>query len=104
MIGLLGSVYFGKIIEYNDTNNNNELLKFQKDIFNEICNINLKKSIEFEEAMLMNEKINNVLLADILINFCEIYYNELSSKINNFQNLFNHLGCFAEEILNFKIE
>ena len=104
MVGLLGSVYFGKIIEYNDTNNNNELLKFQKDVFNEICNINLKKSIEFEEAMLMNEKINNVLLVDILINFCEIYYNELSSKINNFQNLFNHLGCFAEEILNFKIE
>ena len=46
MVGLLGSVYFGKIIEYNDTNNNNELLKFQKDVFNEICNINLKKSIE----------------------------------------------------------
>ena len=104
MVGLLGSVYFGKIIEYNDTNNNNELLKFQKDVFNEICNINLKKSIEFEEAMLMNEKINNVLLVDILINFCEIYYNELSNKINNFQNLFNHLGCFEEEILNFKIE
>ena len=102
MIGLLGSVYFGKIIE-NDLNNNDELLKFQNNVFNEVSNINLKKSVEYEEAMLMNEKINNVLLVDTLINFCELYSNELSSKINNFQKLFNHLKFFKENLI-LKIE
>ena len=102
MIGLLGSFYLGKIIE-NDDNNNNELLKFQNNVFNEVSKINLKKSIEYEEAMLMNEKINNVLLVDTLLNYCEIYSNELSSKINNFQDLFNHLK-FIKENLILKIE
>ena len=102
MIGLLGSVYFGKIIE-NDLNNNDELFKFQNNVFNEVSNINLKKSVEYEEAMLMNEKINNVLLVDTLINFCELYSNELSSKINNFQKLFNHLKFFKENLI-LKIE
>ena len=101
MIGLLGSVYFGKIIEVN--NNNNELLKFQNNVFNEVCNVNLKKSIDYEEALLMNEKINNVLLLDTLLHFCEIYSNELINKIDNFQNLFNHLKFFKENLI-LKIE
>ena len=101
MIGLLGSVYFGKIIEVND--NNNELLKFQNNVFNEVCNVNLKKSIDYEEALLMNEKINNVLLLDTLLHFCEIYSNELVNKIDNFQNLFNHLKFFKENLI-LKIE
>ena len=101
MIGLLGSVYFGKIIEVND--NNNELLKFQNNVFNEVCNVNLKKNLDYEEALLMNEKINNVLLLDTLLHFCEIYSNELVNKIDNFQNLFNHLKFFKENLI-LKIE
>ena len=101
MIGLLGSVYFGKLIEVN--NNNNELLKFQNNVFNEVCNVNLKKSIDYEEALLMNEKINNVLLLDTLLHFCQIYSNELVNKIDNFQNLFNHLKFFKENLI-LKIE
>ena len=101
MIGLLGSVYFGKIIEAND--NNNELLKFQNNVFNEVCNVNLKKNLDYEEALLMNEKINNVLLLDTLLHFCEIYSNELVNKIDNFQNLFNHLKFFKENLI-LKIE
>ena len=87
MIGLLGSLYYGEIFENNISNENEkELLKFQKDVFNEVSNINLGKIVEYEEAMMMSEKINNVLLVDNLINFCGIYYKELSTRIQNFNN------------------
>ena len=52
MIGLLGSVYFGEITDKKDIISNkvyeNQLLKFQSDVFNEVSNINLKKNIEYE--------------------------------------------------------
>lgn len=106
MIGLLGSVYFGEITDKNDIINNKEyekqLLKFQKDVFNEVCNINLKKNIEYEEAILMNEKINNVLLVDTLLNFCDIYYNELNQKINDFDKLVNAVKFINDNNLLFK--
>ena len=58
MVGLLRSLYYGEI---SDKNNNNdyekELLKFQKDVFNEVSNINLDKVVKYEESMLMSEKI-----------------------------------------------
>ena len=106
LIGLLGSVYFGEITDKNDIINNKEyekqLLKFQKDVFNEVCNINLKKNIEYEEAILMNEKINNVLLVDTLLNFCDIYYNELNQKINDFDKLVNAVKFINDNNLLFK--
>jgi hypothetical protein len=106
LIGLLGSIYFGEITDKNDIINNKEyekqLLKFQKDVFNEVCNINLKKNIEYEEAILMNEKINNVLLVDTLLNFCDIYYNELNQKINDFDKLVNAVKFINDNNLLFK--
>ena len=73
MLGLLGSIYYGEIIDKNDKFKEfeSDLLKFQKDVFNEVCKINLKKNIKYEDAMLMDKKIKNVLLIDILLNFCE---------------------------------
>ena len=106
MIGLLGSIYFGEITDKNDIMNNKEyekqLLQFQKDVFNEVCNINLKKKIEYEEAMLMSEKINNVLLIDTLLNFCRIYYGELNQKIKDFDNLVKALEIINDNNLLFK--
>ena len=107
MIGLLGSVYLGEINDKNDlTINNkeyeNKLLKFQKDVFNEVCNINLKKNLEYEEAMLMNEKINNVLMVDTLMNFCQNYYNELNNKISDFENMFKTVKYIDNNNLIFK--
>ena len=106
LIGLLGSVYFGEITDKNDIINNKEyekqLLKFQKDVFNDVCNINLKKNIEYEEAILMNEKINNVLLIDTLMNFCEIYYNELNQKINDFDKFIKAVKFISDNNLLFK--
>ena len=85
MIGLLGSLYYGEILDKNNNNDyEKELLKFQKDVFSEVSKINLDKIVEYEEAMLMSEKICNVILVDKLINFCAIYYKELSNKISNF--------------------
>ena len=84
MVGLLGSLYYGEI--FDNINYEKELLKFQKDVFSEVSNINLGKLVEYEDAMLMSEKINNVLLVENLIHFCGIYYKELSSKIQNFTN------------------
>lgn len=100
MIGLLGSLYYGEIL---DNNNNREyekeLLKFQKDVFNEVSNINLGKNVEYEESMLMSEKINNVLLVDTLINFCGIYYKELSNKIQNFSNYVKAVKLFNDNLI-----
>ena len=87
MVGLLGSLYYGEISDKNNKNEyEKELLKFQKDVFSEVSNINLGKIVEYEEAKLMSEKIDNVLLVDNLVHFCGIYYKELSSKIQNFAN------------------
>jgi hypothetical protein len=87
MLGLLGSLYYGEILDKNNKSEyEKELLKFQKDVFNEVSNINLGKIVEYEEAKLMSEKIDNVLLVDNLVHFCGIYYKELSSKIQNFAN------------------
>ena len=106
MIGLLGSVYFGEITDKKDIISNkvyeNQLLKFQSDVFNEVSNINLKKNIEYEEAMIMNEKINNVLLIDILLNFCKNYYNELKEKINDFENLVKAVKIINDNNLSLK--
>ena len=106
MIGLLGSVYFGEITDKKDIISNkvyeNQLLKFQSDVFNEVSNINLKKNIEYEEAMLMNEKINNVLLIDILLNFCQNYYNELKEKIKDFENLVKAVKIINDNNLSLK--
>ena len=63
---------------------------------------NLKKSIEYEEAMLMNEKINNVLLIDILLNFCQNYYNELKEKIKDFENLVKAVKIINDNNLSLK--
>ena len=106
MIGLLGSVYFGEITDKKDIISNkvyeNQLLKFQSDVFNEVSNINLKKNIEYEEAMIMNEKINNVLLIDILLNFCQNYYNELKEKIKDFENLVKAVKIINDNNLSLK--
>ena len=106
MIGILGSIYYGEITDKNDFIKNKDyekqLLQFQKDIFNEVCNINLKKNLEYEEAMLMNEKINNILLIDTLLYFCEKYINELKNKINDFDNLVNALKIINDNNLIFK--
>ena len=106
MVGLLGSVYFGEITDKKDIINNkeyeNQLLKFQRDVFNEVSNINLKKNIEYEEAMIMNEKINNILLIDILLNFCQNYYNELKEKILDFENLVKAVKIINDNNLLFK--
>ena len=62
----------------------------------------MKKNIEYEEAILMNEKINNVLLVDTLLNFCDIYYNELNQKINDFDKLVNAVKFINDNNLLFK--
>ena len=99
MIGLLGSLYYGEIFEHNIIDNEKELLKFQKDVFNEVININLGKIIEYEEAMMMSEKINNVLLVDNLINFCGVYYKELSTRIQNFNNYVKGVKLFNDNLI-----
>ena len=100
MIGLLGSLYYGEIFESDNSNENEkELLKFQKDVFNEVSNINLGKFVEYEEAMMMSEKINNVLLVDILVNFCGIYYKELSTRIQNFNNYVKGVKIFNDNLI-----
>ena len=99
MIGLLGSLYYGKIFENINNENEKELLKFQKDVFNEVSNINLGKIVEYEEAMMMSEKINNVLLVDNLNNFCGIYYKELSTRIHNFNNYVKQVKFFNDNLI-----
>ena len=107
MIGILGSIYFGEIFDKYNIKNNKEyelaLLEFQKNVLKEVSFINLKKNIDYEEAMLMNEKINNVLLIDILLNFCEIYFDELNKKIKDFQNMFKNLKFITDDLI-FKSE
>ena len=105
MLGLLGSIYYGEIIDKNDKFKEfeSDLLKFQKDVFNEVCKINLKKNIKYEDAMLMDKKIKNVLLIDILLNFCENYYNELNNKIYEFEKYVNALKAINNGLL-LKIE
>jgi hypothetical protein len=100
MLGLLGSLYYGEILDKNNNNDyEKELLKFQKDVFNEVSNINLDKIVEYEEAMLMSEKICNVILVDKLINFCEIYYKELSNKISNFSKNIKILKIINDNLI-----
>ena len=99
MTGLLGSLYYGEMFEKNNNDFEKELLKFQKDVFNEISNINLGKTVEYEEAMLMSEKINNVLLIDNLINFCGIYYKELSARIYNFANYVKAIKIINDNLI-----
>ena len=99
MTGLLGSLYYGEMFEKNNNDFEKELLKFQKDVFNEISNINLGKTVEYEEAMLMSEKINNVLLIDNLINFCSIYYKELSARIYNFANYVKAIKIINDNLI-----
>lgn len=101
MIGLLGSLYYGEISEKNNEDNEYEkkLMKFQKDVFNEVSNINLGKIIDYEDAMIMSEKINNVLLIDNLINFCGIYYKELSTKIQDFTNNVKFLKYINDNLI-----
>ena len=100
MLGLLGSLYYGEILDKNNNNDyEKELLKFQKDVFNEVSNINLDKIVEYEEAMLMSEKICNVILVDKLINFCAIYYEELSKKINNFSKNIKILKIINDNLI-----
>ena len=100
MIGLLGSLYYGEIIENKYVKENEkELLKFQKDVFNEVININLGKIVEYEEAMMMSEKINNVLLVDNLINFCGIYYKELSTRIQNFNSYLRGVKTINDNLI-----
>ena len=99
MTGLLGSLYYGEILEKNNNDYEKELLKFQKDVFNEISNINLGKAVEYEEAMLMSEKINNVLMIDNLINFCGSYYKELSTRIHKFENYVKAIKIINDNLL-----
>ena len=99
MLGLLGSLYYGEIFENNKNEYEKELLKFQRDVFNEINNINLGKIIGYEEAMLMSEKIDNVLLVDNLINFCGIYYKELINKIENFTNYIKAVKIINDNLI-----
>ena len=82
MVGLLGSLFYGEIKEKNEISN--ELLIFQREVFVEVSNIVLKKSLEYEAAMLMSDSLKEVFLIDVLINFCTSYYKELSEKIKNF--------------------
>ena len=105
MIGLLGSLYYAEIMGNNSNIDDYEkkLMKFQKDVFNEVCKINLKKNIKYEDAMLMDKKIKNVLLIDILLNFCENYYNELNNKIYEFEKYVNALKAINNGLL-LKIE
>jgi hypothetical protein len=100
MLGLLGSLYYGEILDKNNNNDyEKELLKFQKDVFNEVSKINLDKIVEYEEAMLMSEKICNVILVDKLINFCAIYYKELSNKISNFSKNIKILKIINDNLI-----
>ena len=100
MIGLLGSLYYGEFLENNNNSENQkEMLKFQKDVFNEVSNINLGKSIDYEDSMLMSEKINNVLLIDNLVNFCGLYYNQLSTRIHNFNNYVKALKIINDNLI-----
>ena len=50
----------------------------------------------------MNEKINNVLLIDILLNFCQNYYNELKEKIKDFENLVKAVKIINDNNLSLK--
>ena len=101
MVGLLGSLYYGEILENNGNIDDYEkkLMKFQKEVFNEVSNINLGKVIDYEESMMMSEKINDVLLIDNLINFCCIYYKELSSKIQDFTNNVKFLKIINDNLI-----
>ena len=49
--------------------------------------------------MIMSEKINNVLLIDNLINFCGIYYKELSTKIQDFTNNVKFLKYINDNLI-----
>ena len=101
MIGLLGSLYYAEILGNNINNDDYEkkLMKFQKDVFNEVSNINLGKIVDYEESMMMSEKINNVLLIDNLINFCGIYYKELSTKIQDFTSNVKFLKMINDDLI-----
>ena len=100
MLGLLGSLYYGEILDKNNNNDyEKELLKFQKDVFNEVSKINLDKFVEYEEAMIMSEKICNVILVDKLINFCATYYKELSNKISNFSKNIKILKIINDNLI-----
>ena len=100
MLGLLGSLYYGEILDKNNNNDyEKELLKFQKDVFYEVSKINLDKVVEYEEAMLMSEKICNVILVDKLINFCATYYKELSNKISNFSKNIKILKIINDNLI-----
>ena len=100
MVGLLGSLYYGEILDKNENNDfEKQLLKFQKDVFNDVCYINLGKNVDYEESMLMSEKINNVLLVDKLINFCAIYYKELNNRIQNFTHYVNAIKIINDNLI-----